>query len=259
MSYLPSFFVEQLYKCPNELVLLGLFLIVSGSLLLFFYVFGRLGLYVYSVLAVIIANIQVLKGAEFVFFSQPIPLGTTVFAMTFFCSDLLTEHFGAQAARRAVMLSFAAVAFVMLVMVVTLGFNPVAEGRAGEYRHFNQAHEAISILFLPAPAIFLASVIAFIISQYTDIWLFQFMKIFTKNRWLWLRTNVSTILSAFLDTLVFSVMAWMVLARESLPWSQVWESYIIGTLAMRAVLSFLLTPVMYWATAIERRRQKLNV
>ena len=51
--------------------------------------FGEVGIYLYTTIAVIAANIQVLKIVDFPFFYNPIALGTILFATTFFATDIL--------------------------------------------------------------------------------------------------------------------------------------------------------------------------
>ena len=68
--------------------------IVFSSILIFLKFFGEVGLYVYTSIAVIAANIQVLKIVKFPFFSDPIALGTILFASTFLCTDILSEYYG---------------------------------------------------------------------------------------------------------------------------------------------------------------------
>ena len=76
------------------------------SVLIFLKLFGEVGLYVYSVIAIIAANIQVLKLVKFSFFSEPIALGTVLFASTFLCTDILAEYYGTKKARINVLIRF---------------------------------------------------------------------------------------------------------------------------------------------------------
>ena len=57
-------------------------------------------MYIYTVIAVIGANIQVLKIVDFPFFSNPIALGTILFASTFLTTDILTEYYGSKFAKK---------------------------------------------------------------------------------------------------------------------------------------------------------------
>ena len=74
-------FVILFNSIPIELTWF-LFLIISFSfVLIFLKLFGKVGLYVYSVIAIIAANIQVLKIVKFSFFSDPIALGTILLTL----------------------------------------------------------------------------------------------------------------------------------------------------------------------------------
>ena len=69
---------------------------------------------------------------------------------------------------------------------------------------YNGEYETI---FGASLRIMVASIIAYIISQYHDIWAFEFWKAKTKGRFLWLRNNFSTIVSQAIDTLIFMFIA----------------------------------------------------
>ena len=53
----------------------------------------------------------------------------------------------------------------------------------------------------------LASLIAYLISQHHDIWAFHFWRMKTEGRMLWLRNNLSTLVSQLIDSLVFTLIA----------------------------------------------------
>ena len=94
------------------------------SILFFLKLFSFAGLYVYSALAVIIGNIQVLKTVDFFYSPEPVTLGTILFSSTYLCTDILSEHFGKDKAQKNVLISFVSFLFVTIVMLVTIGFNP---------------------------------------------------------------------------------------------------------------------------------------
>ena len=73
------------------------------SILIFLKLFGIVGLYVYSALAVIVGNIQVLKQVDFFYSPEPVALGTVLFASTFLCTDILSEYFGREKANKNVL------------------------------------------------------------------------------------------------------------------------------------------------------------
>ncbi|MDD3958034.1 MAG: queuosine precursor transporter, partial [Candidatus Izemoplasmatales bacterium] len=60
------------------------------------------------------------------------------------------------------------------------------------------------------PRIALASMTAFLISQFFDVTIFQKIRLrWPENRYLWLRNNGSTFLSQLLDTLIFVPIAFV--------------------------------------------------
>jgi hypothetical protein len=60
--------------------------------------------------------------------------------------------------------------------------------------------ELYTRLFLSAKAVVLASMIAYLVSQLCDVWLFHFWKRLTRGKHLWLRNNGSTMVSQLVDT-----------------------------------------------------------
>lgn len=233
----------QLQSAPAEITSLMMLLITGVGCLLFFRTLGLFGLYSFISISVLAANIQVLTAVRFSFFSEPVVMGTVVFAGTYMASNIITEHYGQEAARKGIWIGFASMLFMTILMVLTMGW-PKLE-LAGEHIRFDQAREAIETLFMPAPAIFVASFIAYIASQYNDIWIFHMVRKLTAGRMLWLRTNLATVISAFVDTVIFSFFAWWVFAPDPLSLSTIWYTYILGTYIIRIGLSFINTPFVY--------------
>lgn len=229
---------------PPE-IMWGLLLVVAfTSVLGMLRLFGEAGLYIYIVIATLAANIQVLKLANFSFYDNPIPLGTVLFSTTYLCTDILNEYYGKAAAKRGVILGFFGFFIWTVLMLMTIGFQPISpEESAGAF----DASEAIATLFTPSVALFISAMCAYLISQYNDVFVYQFIKKLTKGRHLWLRNNLSTALSALIDNTVFSVLAWVVLADEPAPWHTVIFTYILGTYLLRLGVAILDTPALYAA------------
>ncbi len=224
------------------------FIVYALVVLLFFRFFGKLGLYVYMVVGVIGANIQVLKVSHFAVFNSPVALGTALFASTYLASDLLSEYYGKRAAQYGIAICFAALLFWTLLIFFMLGTAPLTAAQAGS--HYNWAlptHPAMVTIFTPVPAIFIASLLAFCLSQLNDATLFQLLKQRTQGRWLFLRNNLSTWISALIDNAVFSITAFVLLAAEPVPLRELLMVYILGTYGLRVGYACLDTPFIYLA------------
>lgn len=246
MTLSPEALIAFLNSRPPELVWILEILVCYSAVLILQRLFGKHGLYLFIVVAIIAANIQVLKAVKFSVYPDPVALGTVLFSASYLCTDILTEHYGRAAARRGVLLGFAGMLLMTVVMLVALGFRPMTPEEAGEGMAWalpNHGH--MLALFLPAPALFAASMCAYLLSQFNDIWLFALIRRLTGGRMLWLRNNASTAVSALIDNTVFSVLAWVVFAPEPIGLQALIFTYILGTYLLRLGLALLDTPFMY--------------
>lgn len=211
------------------------------SILISLKIFGYIGLYIYSTVAVIAGNIQVLKTVDFFYSPEPVALGTILFSSTFLCTDILSEHYGSKKARLNVLISFCGFLLMTIFMLFTLGFKE----SSGEFNL--QVQKSLHIIFEPMPSFFIASMIAYLSSQYFDVWLFSFLKKIFRDRYLWLRNNISTFSSSLIDNIIFSILAWIIFNPNPLALYTVIFTYILGTYFLRIFIAIIDTPFIYLA------------
>ena len=212
--------------------------------------FGAAGLFTYISLAVVIANIQVQKTVSFSFLNFPVALGTIVFSSTFIAVDILNEFYGVAKARRAVWIGFMSSLLVTLLMVLTLGTLPGDDN--------SPPHQAMKILFMPIPAIFIASLSSYLICQRFDIWIFCLIRKLTGGKYLWLRTSLASITSSLLDNIIFSLLAFVVLAPNPISIDKLIYTYILGTYIFRIIVSILQTPIIYFIRTLLKSGKVLD-
>ena len=253
ISSVPQNIINLISNQNTEVVWFIMLILCFLSILVFLRLFGYVGLYVYSAIAIIAANIQVLKQANFNFFSSinekiipfyepsPIALGTILFASTFLCTDILSEYYGKEKARKNVLIGFCSFFLMTILMLVTIGIQPA------EDEWVSMVQESLAILFTPMTSIFVASMIAYLISQYFDIWFFSYLKTVSSNKLLWLRNNVSTAVSSLIDNTIFSIFAWIILNPNPFPLSDVIMTFILGVYLLRVFIAILDTPFIYLA------------
>ncbi len=230
------YFTSYLGSVNTFLLWLIMLVFCFSSILLFLKLFGYVGLYIYSALAVIFGNIQVLKTVDFFYSPEPVALGTILFASTFLCTDILSEHFGKEKAKKNILIGFTSFLFITMMMLITIGFKPSTN---------DWVQESLQNVFTPMSRFFIASMIAYIASQYFDVWIYAAIKNFTKNRFLWLRNNLSTFLSSLVDNTVFSLLAWIVLNPYPETLYNVIMIYIFGTYILRIFIALIDTPFLY--------------
>jgi len=230
-----------------------MYVFAVGSLMTLHHFLGKTGIYVYMALGVIVGNLQVLKAMTLTGFSQPVAMGTIVFMTTFLATDILAERYGKEAAQKAIWCGFVGIIFTTGIMILTLGMPPLPPSDQNGF--FNEAHYAIQTLFLPAPALFVASLTSYLISQYVDVRLFLLIKRVTEGRLLWLRSFLSTATSSLLDNIMFSVLAWKILVPLDIDTSTLIFTYILGTYTLRLLATGLNAPVMYLINLTQERKQ----
>ena len=141
-------------------------------------------------------------------------------------------------ARKNVLIGFAGFLFMTVIMLITIGFKPSAN---------DWSQDSLANVFTPMSRFFIASMIAYLASQYFDVWIYSAIKNITKNRYLWLRNNLSTILSSLVDNTIFSLLAWIILNPNPETLYNVIMIYIFGTYVLRIFIAFVDTPFMYFS------------
>jgi uncharacterized integral membrane protein (TIGR00697 family) len=255
MSNFPELIVTTLNTLRPEYIWPIMMLAAYGGIVLMVRFFGAAGLYAFIPLAIVAANIQVLKSVKFSVFDSPVALGTILFSATYLANDVLNELYGRAAARKAIWLAFFSYFLFSIFMIINLGYAPLTAEQAGQDMAWNLPYQDyMKAIFLPAPAFFIASMCAFIVSQLGDITIYSWIRGKTGDKHLWLRTNVSTLISALVDSIVFSVLAWKVFkAGGDMTWDTVIFTYILGTYALRVVVSIIDTPFMYLARYVGKK------
>lgn len=208
---------------------------------------GPAGLYVYMAVAIIGGNLHVLKLTQFSVFPDPVALGTILFSTTFLCTDILTEYHGAPAARKGVLLGFSGLILFNLFLFAALAFRPLDPDAGALGASAAEMQQNLEAVFLPAPGILVASLAAYLISQFNDIWIFSRLRRATNGKYLWLRNNLSTWVSAMIDSIVFSVLAFVVFSPDPVGWEPLLFTYILGTYGLRVLVAILDSPIVYLA------------
>jgi uncharacterized integral membrane protein (TIGR00697 family) len=219
-----------------------LLLIVNYSLIaLAFRFFRRQGLFVWITLASILANIQVIKTIEL--FGFVTTLGNVMYGTSFLATDILSECYGEKEARKGVFIGIFSILATTLIMQVCLQFVPHAS---------DTTSEALQTIFSLLPRIAFASISAYVVSQNFDVWFYAFLKR-KYPKLLWLRNNVSTMVSQLLDNSIFTLMAFWGVFNADIIWQIFAATYV-----MKWVVAILDTPVIYWARAVNQRNPEPN-
>lgn len=131
-----------------------------------------------------------------------------IFFLTFLITDTITEVKGKEEAKKFFQIGLICLIFIFLYSSLAVNLPPATrfDTEAFPGAGFSSV-EAYNFIFGSSLRIILASFSAFAISQFFDILFFTKIKKATKGKYLWLRNNLSTIVSQFIDTAVFYLVA----------------------------------------------------
>ena len=174
-----------------------------------------------------------------------VPAAVFAYAITFFASDCYTELYGKRAAQGLVNVAFV-MNFVLLGLVwlaiwaPTFEFSPVAQ-------------EPFAETLGASTGVVAGSLLAYLVSQNWDVFVFDGLKQRTGGRMLWLRNVVSTASSQLIDTVIFITVAFFVFQGTST--DQV-LSLIVGQYLFKLALVGLDTPFVYLAVGLVRSQTR---
>lgn len=229
----------------NEFFGIATFLVTFIVMVLMYRCFGKQGLIAWVAIGTIIANIQVIKTVDI--FGISATLGNVMFASIYLATDILNDIYGRKVAKRAVWLGFSSTLVMIIVMQMSLHFIPAPE---------DISQKALSTIFDLVPRIALGSIIAYIIGQHVDVFIFSMIKkVFQSDKTFIIRAYGSTVLSSIIDTALFVTIAFI----GTLPASVVFEIFIT-TYVLKLVSTIFNVPFGYIAKSFYRngKIQKLD-
>ncbi|AUW62482.1 MULTISPECIES: queuosine precursor transporter [Staphylococcus] len=229
----------------NEFFGIATFFITFIVMVLMYRCFGKQGLIAWVAIGTIIANIQVIKTVDI--FGISATLGNVMFASIYLATDILNDIYGRKVAKRAVWLGFSSTLVMIIVMQMSLHFIPAPE---------DISQKALSTIFDLVPRIALGSIIAYIIGQHVDVFIFSMIKkVFQSDKTFIIRAYGSTVLSSIIDTALFVTIAFI----GTLPASVVFEIFIT-TYVLKLVSTIFNVPFGYIAKSFYRKGkiQKLD-
>ena len=221
----------------NELVLILSLVLIYLGVLVFYKYLGKSGLYAWTVIATIAANIEVLIMVDAFHMEQT--LGNILFASTFLVSDILSEIDGRTSANKAVKIGiFTNITFILITQSWFL-YTPSSN---------DLAMPMIQAVFSNTPRLMLVGVLVYGIAQVFDVWFYHFIwkktsaKLGDSKRGLWIRNNGSTLISQLLNTILFTLGAFIGIYDMETLFAIMKSSYVIYIFT-----SLLDTPIVYLA------------
>ncbi|MEZ5979659.1 MAG: queuosine precursor transporter [Planctomycetota bacterium] len=172
--------------------------------------------------------------------------GVVLWPFVFVLTDIVNEYFGQRGVRR---LSFIAVgtivyAFAMVFLAIRLVpadfwiLRDVGDGRTVDMQL------AFESVFGQGLWIIAGSVVAFLVGQLVDVFVFHWLKQRTGEKWIWLRATGSTLVSQFLDSFVVLWIAFGLNPQTGWGFTTILSIGLVNY-AYKFTMALVMTPVIY--------------
>jgi uncharacterized integral membrane protein (TIGR00697 family) len=175
--------------------------------------------------------------------------GVLIWPVVFITTDIINEYFGREGVRKISYLTAIFISYIfMIIWIATL--LPPAQFWLDIHKTDPQGNTfdinySFSKIFRQGLGIMIGSIVAFLLGQLLDAYVFQFIKKLTGSRKVWLRATASTFLSQIIDSFVVLFIAFYLFAGEN-KWSL---SQVISVAIINYIYKFsvavLLIPLLY--------------
>lgn len=155
-----------------------------------------------------------------------------ILPITFTINDVIVEVLGKERARSLVRSSLYILIGLAFFNYLSLILPPAAR--------FLPTNEAYNTIFAKSLRITLASLTAFFVSERLDVYIFAKIRTRLGNKKLWLRNNLSNILSMLVDTIVFYSLAFYSPGNINFLISIMWPYWLL-----KCSMSVIETPFTY--------------
>lgn len=184
-------------------------------------------------------------------FSFNLTAGVLLWPVVFIMTDIINEYFGMRGVR---FLSFMTIGLISYAFIMFQGAIHLSPAGFWVSNYQNQgvpdADKAYRSIFGQGSWIIIASLVAFLVGQILDVFIFHKIKKVTGEKQIWLRSTGSTIISQFVDSFVVLFIAFYVGPRVSsnqgTPWSlNLVMTICVGNYIYKFLMAVILTPVIY--------------
>jgi len=160
------------------------------------------------------------------------------YPLTFLTTDIIGEIWGKDEANQCVKTGVIMQVTFLLISSLSLLIQPLAASM--------ELQNALHMVINQGARMTIASLAAFLCSQFLDVHLFHRLKELNRGRHKWIRNNVSTMTSQLVDTAIFVTVAFAGVVPDL-------YAMVIGQYIIKLGLALLDTPFFYFFT---RNREK---
>lgn len=231
--------MEQLFSSKKQI----LFFVLSGLFIANALVAEIIGSKIFSVEGVLglhPANIPTPWGDTWSFNQAA---GAVNWPFVFIIGDMINEYFGRKGVKWLSYLTAILIAYSFFVIYIATTLPPAQfwlDVNRGE-NNFD-VNYAFNTIFRQGLGIIVGSITAFLLAQFLDVTVFQYLRRKTGHKHIWLRATGSTLVSQLIDSFVVVYVAFFVFGNWSAGQAL---SVSLNNYLYKFIISILMIPVLY--------------
>lgn len=162
-------------------------------------------------------------------------IGIIPWPVVFLTTDLINEYYGKNGVKKLTFITASLIAYAFIVLFFSMNI-PAAKGVSAV------TDEQFQAVFGQSMWIIFASIIAFLVSQFVDVFIFWLLRNKTGGKMIWLRSTGSTVVSQLIDTFIVLGIAFWLTGKMST------SEYVNAALTgytFKLIIAIVLTPLIY--------------
>ena len=172
--------------------------------------------------------------------------GVLLWPFEFVITDIINEYYGPKAVRRISITAVILITYAFLMYFIAIALPPAQAWLSSSHEHgVENIQTSFQAIFGQNMRIIAGSIVAFLVGQVVDVFVFQKIKKITGDKHLWLRATGSTLVSQLIDSYIVLFIAFSGLFSWQLILAIGMMNYLY-----KFFVAILLTPLIYF---IEKR------
>lgn len=157
--------------------------------------------------------------------------------LVFTINDVIVEVYGKERARSVIRAGLFTVVLILLFSLLATALPPSTR--------FAGTEDAYQTIFGLSARFSFASLLAFVVAEFTDLYIFTKIRKMMGSKALWLRNNASNFLAQLLDTVIFMFAAFWAFDQSAGSNISFIMSLLIPYWIVKCLLSVIETPFVY--------------
>lgn len=170
--------------------------------------------------------------------------GVLLWPVVFVMTDIINEYYGVRGVRFLSIMGAVLIAYGFLMVYWAIQLNPTDFWVPSmSEKGVPDLQKAFSVIFGQGNWIIVGSLIAFLLGQLVDAFVFRRIRRLTSDKRVWLRATVSTLFSQFIDSFVVLYIAFVLGPQQ---WG--WTLFLaVGTVnySYKALMAVVMLPFIY--------------